>query len=185
MESFTIIFGHARFANNSFIKGGEPRQHIEQHVPNPKGLVSSAVVPPKVATPNDKVHGLDDGVEGGDVLIIRMIKKEQQAMQCKACQTIMAKVRKMAIKKKNKGLKPFLVTCDSSRKPKPPHINIWINMLHGYCGVLDLNIDNINAQPHVLMNIVKNRLEDQWEYVGYDLSYQEFKAQMNVYLNNR
>jgi hypothetical protein len=35
------------------------------------------------------------------------------------------------------------------------------------------------------MNIMKSMLEDQWEYVGYDLSYQEFKAQMNVYLNNR
>jgi hypothetical protein len=68
---------------------------------------------------------------------------------------------------------------------KPPHINIGINILHGYYGVLDLNINNNNAQPHVLMNIVKSKLEDQWEYVGYDLSYQEFKAQMNVYLNNR
>jgi hypothetical protein len=69
-------------------------------------------------------------------------------------------------------------------KTKAPHINIWVNILHGYCGVLDPSINNINAQPHVLMNTMKSKLEDQWEYVGYDLSYREFKAQKNVYLNN-
>lgn len=35
------------------------------------------------------------------------------------------------------------------------------------------------------MNIVKSRLEENWEYVGYDLTYQEFKAQVNVFLKNR
>jgi len=54
-----------------------------------------------------------------------------------------------------------------------------------YYGILDPNIDSINAQPHALMNTVKTRLEDQWEYVGYELFYREFKAQMNVYLKNR
>jgi hypothetical protein len=97
-----------------------PKQHIEQHVPNTKGSVFWVVVLPKAITPNDKVHGLNDGVEGSDVLTIGMGKKEQQAMQRKACRTIMAKACKMAIKKKNKGLKTFLVTCDSSQKPKPP-----------------------------------------------------------------
>jgi hypothetical protein len=58
-------------------------------------------------------------------------------------------------------------------------------MLHGYCGVLDPIIDNINAQPRVLMNSMKNKLEDNWEYVKYDLSFHEFKAQVNVYLKNR
>jgi hypothetical protein len=28
-------------------------------------------------------------------------------------------------------------------------------------------------------------LEKNWEYVGHDLSYKEFKAQVNVYLKNR
>ncbi len=28
-------------------------------------------------------------------------------------------------------------------------------------------------------------LENNWEYVGHDLSYKEFKAQVNVYLKNR
>jgi hypothetical protein len=91
----------------------------------------------------------------------------------------------MAIKKQNKRFKPYFVTSDSFGKPKAPHKNIWVNMLHGYCGVLDPSINNINAQPHVLMNTVKSRLEDQWEYVGYDLSYREFKAQVNVYLKNK
>jgi len=58
-------------------------------------------------------------------------------------------------------------------------------MLSRYCRILDPNIDNINAQPHILMNLVKNRLEDNWEYVGYDLSSYEFKAQVNVYLKNK
>jgi hypothetical protein len=58
-------------------------------------------------------------------------------------------------------------------------------MLRGYCGVLDPNINNINAQPHVLMNTVKSRLENQWEYVGHDMFDQEFKLQMNVYLKNK
>jgi hypothetical protein len=96
-----------------------------------------------------------------------------------------SKAHKIAIERNNKGLKPYFVTCDSFGKPKAPHINIWVNMFHEYCGVLDLNIDNINAQPHVLMNTLKSRLEDQWEYVDYDLSYQNFKAQVNVYLKNR
>jgi len=37
-------------------------------------------------------------------------------------------------------------------------------------------VDNINAQPHALMNEVKSRLEDNWEYVKYDLAYEEFKV---------
>ncbi len=35
------------------------------------------------------------------------------------------------------------------------------------------------------MNIVKSSLEENWEYVGYDLTYQEFKAQVNVFIKNR
>jgi hypothetical protein len=58
-------------------------------------------------------------------------------------------------------------------------------MLHGYHGILYPSIDNINAQPHALMNMVKIRLEDQWEYAGYNLFYKKFKAQMNVYLKNK
>jgi hypothetical protein len=57
-------------------------------------------------------------------------------------------------------------------------------MLCGYCHFLDPSIDNINARPHILMNKMKNRLEENWEYVGYAFSYREFKAQMNVYLKN-
>jgi hypothetical protein len=52
---------------------------------------------------------------------------------------------KLAIIRKNNGLKPFFVTCHSFGKPKPPHRNIWVNVLCGYCSCLDLNIDNINA----------------------------------------
>jgi hypothetical protein len=78
----------------------------------------------------------------------------------------------------------FFVTCDSVGKQKAPHRNIWINMVRGYCCVLDPSINNVNAQPHILMNTMKNRLEENWEYVGYDLSYYEFKAQVNVYLKN-
>jgi hypothetical protein len=35
------------------------------------------------------------------------------------------------------------------------------------------------------MNEVLHRQEEDWEYVGHDLSYKEFKAQVNVYLKNR
>ncbi len=55
-------------------------------------------------------------------------------------------------------------------------------MLCGYCSCLDLNIDNNNAQLHHLMNEVFHMLEENWEYVGHDLSYKEFKAQVSVYL---
>jgi hypothetical protein len=55
-------------------------------------------------------------------------------------------------------------------------------MLHGYCSILDPSINNINAQPHVLINLVKNILNENWEYIGYDLSYREFKAQVNIYV---
>jgi hypothetical protein len=44
-------------------------------------------------------------------------------------------------------------------------------MLHGYYTCLDSNIDNINVQPHEKLNQMNNRLEDNWEYIGYDLSY--------------
>jgi hypothetical protein len=53
-------------------------------------------------------------------------------------------------------------------------------MSHGYCGVLDPNIDNINVQPYVFMNMMKSRLEEKWEYIGYDFFFHEFKAQVNV-----
>jgi hypothetical protein len=55
----------------------------------------------------------------------------------------------------------------------------------GYCNILDSSIDNINAQPHALMNWVKSILEDDWEYVGYNLSYWEFKVQVNMFLKNK
>jgi len=35
------------------------------------------------------------------------------------------------------------------------------------------------------MNEVKSKLEENWEYVSYDLSYREFKAQVNVYFKNK
>lgn len=83
------------------------------------------------------------------------------------------------------GRRPFFVTCDYSRKPKPAHCNIWVNMLQGYCRILDPSIDNINSQPHVSMNLVKSRLDENWEYVKYELSFLEFKAQVNVDLKNK
>jgi hypothetical protein len=46
-------------------------------------------------------------------------------------------------------------------------------------------MDNINAQPHTLMNEIRSILKDKWEYVRYNLSYREFKSQINVYLKNR
>jgi hypothetical protein len=58
-------------------------------------------------------------------------------------------------------------------------------MLHGCCSCLDLSTNNINAQPHEKLNQVKSRLEENWEYVGYDLSYQDFKTQVNAYLTNK
>jgi len=58
-------------------------------------------------------------------------------------------------------------------------------MLHNYYSILDPNIDNINAQLHALMNQLLIKLVKNWEYVGYDLSYKEFKAQVNVYLKNK
>jgi hypothetical protein len=57
-------------------------------------------------------------------------------------------------------------------------------MLRGYNSMLDPSIDNIDTKPHVLMNIMKSGLEENREYVGYDLTYQEFKAQVNVFLKN-
>jgi hypothetical protein len=36
-----------------------------------------------------------------------------------------------------------------------------------------------------LMNELKTKLKENWEYVGYDLHYWKFKAQANVYLKNK
>jgi nitrous oxidase accessory protein NosD len=41
------------------------------------------------------------------------------------------------------------------------------------------------AQPHHMMNEMRSSLEDNWEYVGYDLLFREFKVHANVFLNNR
>ncbi len=65
------------------------------------------------------------------------------------------------------------------------HQNIWIKMLHAYCFVLNPSVENINAQPYALMNEVKGRLDDNSEYISYDLAYREFKASLNVYLKNK
>lgn len=114
------------------------------------------------------------GVE--ELVTIGFIKKEQQIVQCKACRLIVNKAWKLVIIKKANGQKPFFVSCDPFGEPQPPHKNIWINMLCGYCSCLDPNIDNINAQPHHLINEVLHKLEKNSEYVGHDLSYKEFKA---------
>jgi hypothetical protein len=66
----------------------------------------------------------------------------------------MNKAHKLVITKKTNGQKPFFATYNPSRKPQPPHRNIWINMLRGYCSCLDPSSDNIDAQPHHLMNQV-------------------------------
>jgi hypothetical protein len=58
-------------------------------------------------------------------------------------------------------------------------------MLHAYCFVLNPSVENINAQPYALMNEVKGRLDDNSEYISYDLAYREFKASLNVYLKNK
>jgi len=70
-------------------------------------------------------------------------------------------------------------------KLKTPHRLIWVNTLCGYYSCLDPSVNNINAQPHALMNEVKTMFERNWEYLGYDLSYKKFKAQVFVYLKNR
>jgi hypothetical protein len=58
-------------------------------------------------------------------------------------------------------------------------------MLHGYCSILDSSRDHINAQPHAKMNEMRKRLDENCEYVGYELSYRKFKAQVNVFFKNK
>jgi hypothetical protein len=50
-----------------------------------------------------------------------MSKKKQATMLRKVRRTIVANARKQAIIRKANGQKPFFVTCDSSRKLKPPY----------------------------------------------------------------
>lgn len=109
-------------------------------------------------------------MEGGeDVLIVGLSKKEHEVVQRKACRVIVNKACKMAIEKKGQCDEAlFLSHVIQLENQKPPHRVIWINMLCGYCCILDPNTDNVNAQPHILMNTMKNRLEENWEYVGYD-----------------
>ncbi len=165
-------------------------QQLEQHGQGAMGSMPKALpmrgtrasVQPQVT---QQMHRSDAAMGGEEVITLRLSKKEHASAQRKARRTIVNNARKLAITRKANGQKPFFVTCDSSGKPKPPHRNIWVNMLHGYCSCLDPSIDNINAQPRALMNQVRNRLEENWEYVGNDLSYREFKAQVNVFLKNR
>jgi hypothetical protein len=103
---------------------------------------------------NIEIDGSYDLLGAKEVVNVGLTKKEQQIVQCKVRRLIVNKACKLAIIKKTNGHKQFFVTYDPSRKPQPPHRNIWINMLHGYCSCLDPSIDNINAQPHHLMNEV-------------------------------
>jgi hypothetical protein len=105
-----------------------------------------------------------------------MSKKERVTMLQKTWRTIVANACKQVIIQKANSQKTFFVTCDSLGEPKSPYQNIWVNMLHACCSILNPNINNINAQPSTLMNQVKGKLKENWEYVGYDLSYKEFKA---------
>lgn len=97
---------------------------------------------------------------GGEEATSSMSKKERVTMLRKAQRAIVANAYKQAIIRKANGQKSFFVTCDSSRKPKPPYRKIWVNMLHAYCNILDPSINNINAQPPTLMNEVKAILEE-------------------------
>lgn len=72
-----------------------------------------------------RVVGFNDLVEVEEVFVIGGIKKEHVALQHKARIEIMANARKMAIERKANGHKPFFVTCDSTKKPKPPPIKIF------------------------------------------------------------
>ncbi len=39
--------------------------------------------------------------------------------------------------------------------------------------------------PNPLHGWIKWKPKENWEYIGYDLSYKEFKAHVNVFLKNR
>jgi hypothetical protein len=134
---------------------------------------------------SQSVLRLEDIYGEDDVIIVGMSKKECVVVIRKACRNIVNNAHRQAIIRKFNGQKPFFVTYDSSGKPKALHCNIWINMLCGYYSVLNPSVDNINAQPRALMNEVKGRLDDNWEYIGYDLAYKELKVQVNVYLKNK
>jgi hypothetical protein len=56
------------------------------------------------------VLGFDDHLEGPDVFIIRMNKKDQQVIQHEAHQAIVSKACTMVIDRKNKRLKLYFVT---------------------------------------------------------------------------
>lgn len=101
---------------------------------------------------------------------VRMTKKQQLAAQRKMRRDIIKRAREMAVGRKLEGKKPYFVRCDSFGKPQPPHRNMWVSMLRSYCSVFDPSIDNINAQPHPMMNAVKDRLDKAWEYIGSDLT---------------
>jgi hypothetical protein len=62
-------------------------------------------------------------------MIIDMSNKDHVVLQHKAQRMIMTNACKQVVIMKVNGLKPFFVTCDASRKPKPPHQNVWVNML--------------------------------------------------------
>jgi hypothetical protein len=125
---------------------------------------TQAVIPPKMMA--QMCERFDSLIKAKEVITLGLSRKECAFVQRKAQRQIVYNARKLTITRKNNGLKLFFVTCDSFRKPKPPHRNIWVNMLHGYCSCLDPSINNINK--------VFFRLTKKWEYVGYDLSYREF-----------
>jgi hypothetical protein len=57
---------------------------------------------------------------GGKEATPSMSKKERATMLQKTQRTIVANAHKQVIIQKANGQKSFFVTCDSSRKPKPP-----------------------------------------------------------------
>jgi len=57
------------------------------------------------------------------------------------------------------------VTCDSIRKPKPTHQNIWVNMLWGYCGIL--NPIYITSMPNHMFCWIKRKAS--WKKIGSTL----------------
>jgi hypothetical protein len=65
----------------------------------------------------------------------------------------------MAIERKANEYKPFFCHTIQLENQNPPQKHLGKHFCE-YCGCLDLSIDNINVQPHVLMIVMKNRLEE-------------------------
>lgn len=95
-------------------------------------------------------------------------------------------MKRLGIKLAHDGQNPTLIVhCDASRRPCGGGRIAQLLVLRSYALKLNHAIDDIRRQPLDEMEVIKDALDQQFDYLNYPLAYKLFKDQVAILLKSR